>query len=137
MKMPKVLSFICGLITGALLCAGLAAVWAATGPQKVQKSTSKIVLENDRVRVKEAVFAPGDTNAGMHTHDLPHVGVVIDGGTLKFNYPDGKTETMYLPRGVPAARRRRLQGGQRHSPADKSRPRTGQSDRGGDQMIDR
>ncbi len=99
MRMPNGLSFICGVVTGALLCAGLAAVWAAPNPQTGRKSTSKIVLENDRVRVKEAVFAPGDTNAGMHTHDLPHVGVVIDGGTLKFNYPDGKTETMDLPRG--------------------------------------
>jgi len=97
MRMPKGLSFMLGMITGALLCAGLAAVWAA--PQAGQKSSSKIVLENDRVRVKDAVFAPGDANAGMHTHDLPHVGVVIDGGTLKFNYPDGKTETMDLPRG--------------------------------------
>jgi mannose-6-phosphate isomerase-like protein (cupin superfamily) len=64
-----------------------------------QKSTSKVVLENDKVRVKDAVFAPGDRKPGMHTHDLPHVGVVIDGGTLKFNYPDGKTETLKLARG--------------------------------------
>ncbi|MBK8316138.1 MAG: hypothetical protein IPL01_19865 [Acidobacteria bacterium] len=99
LRMPKVLSFICGLITGALLCAGLAAVWAATGPQKVQKSTSKIVLENDRVRVKEAVFAPGDTNAGMHTHDLPHVGVVIDGGTESIPAERPPVKVMTPPRG--------------------------------------
>jgi mannose-6-phosphate isomerase-like protein (cupin superfamily) len=30
---------------------------------------------------------------------LPHVGVVIDGGTLVFRYPDGKTETAKLDRG--------------------------------------
>lgn len=100
MSIQKGSSFIFGMITGALLCAMiLAAGRAVTGAQAGQKSSSKIVLENDRVRVKDAVFAPGDANAGMHTHDLPHVGVVIDGGTLKFNYPDGKTETMDLPRG--------------------------------------
>lgn len=100
MSIQKRSSFIFGMITGALLCAAiLVAGRAVTGSQAGQKSSSKIVLENDRVRVKEAIFAPGDANAGMHTHDLPHVGVVIDGGTLKFNYPDGKTETMDLPRG--------------------------------------
>lgn len=100
MRMPKGSSFIFGMITGALLCAAiLMAGRAVTSAQTGQKSSSKIVLENDRVRVKEAIFAPGDLNSEMHTHDLPHVGVVIDGGTLKFNYPDGKTETMDLPRG--------------------------------------
>jgi len=33
---------------------------------------------------------------GMHTHELPHVGIVIQGGTLVFRYPDGKSETMNL-----------------------------------------
>jgi mannose-6-phosphate isomerase-like protein (cupin superfamily) len=61
-------------------------------------SSSKIVLENARVRVKEAVFAPGTTSP-MHTHDLAHVGVVISGGTLVFKYPDGKSETLDLPTG--------------------------------------
>lgn len=32
----------------------------------------------------------------MHTHELAHVGVVIQGGTLVFRYPDGKSETMKL-----------------------------------------
>ena len=45
------------------------------------QNTSKILLENDRVRVKEVVFHPG-VKAGMHTHDLAHVGVVIEGGKL-------------------------------------------------------
>ena len=32
----------------------------------------------------------------MHTHELPHVGIVIQGGTLVFRYPEGKSETMNL-----------------------------------------
>ena len=37
----------------------------------------------------------------MHTHELAHVGVVIQGGTLVFKYPDGKSETAKLePGGV-------------------------------------
>ena len=37
---------------------------------------------------------------GRCGHDLPHVGVIIDGGTLKFNAPDGKVETLDLARGA-------------------------------------
>jgi mannose-6-phosphate isomerase-like protein (cupin superfamily) len=99
MKMSKVLLYLGGVITGALLATGLPLVWTSLAAQGGEKSTSKIVLENERVRVKEAIFAPGDTNAKMHTHEFPHVGVVIDGGKLRFNYPDGKTESMDLPRG--------------------------------------
>jgi mannose-6-phosphate isomerase-like protein (cupin superfamily) len=51
------------------------------------------------VRVKDATFMPGVQKPGMHTHDLAHVGVVIQGGTLVFRYPDGKSETMELPVG--------------------------------------
>ena len=99
MRMSKVLSYMGGVITGVLLTAGLPMLWTGLAAQGGEKSTSKIVLENERVRVKEAIFAPGDTNAKMHTHEYPHVGVVIDGGKLRFNYPDGKTESMDLPRG--------------------------------------
>jgi mannose-6-phosphate isomerase-like protein (cupin superfamily) len=100
------LTFSFGVATGLLLAGG---VWMgahvlstdvlaqATGGGR--KNTSKIVLENDRVRVKDATFYPEDTHPGMHTHEFPHVGVTIDGGTLKFNSPDGKTETMVLVRG--------------------------------------
>jgi len=107
--MNQRLTFCLGMATGVALAGG---VWVAasavstdvlaqaapamSGPHK---NTSKIVLENDRVRVKDAMFYPDDPHPGMHTHEVPHVGVIIDGGTLKFNSPDGKTETMVLERG--------------------------------------
>jgi mannose-6-phosphate isomerase-like protein (cupin superfamily) len=72
---------------------------APTAAGQAPQSTSKVVLENARVRVKDATFAPGVTNPGMHTHELAHVGVVINGGTLVFRYPDGKSETLDLPSG--------------------------------------
>ncbi|HXG68017.1 MAG TPA: cupin domain-containing protein [Blastocatellia bacterium] len=97
MKKKLIITFVVGLLVGVAGTLGLAnyvgSAWAEA------KSTSKVVLENDRVRVKEAVFAPGDRKPGMHTHEYAHVGVVIDGGTLKFNYPDGKTEMLELKRG--------------------------------------
>jgi mannose-6-phosphate isomerase-like protein (cupin superfamily) len=105
--MNQRLTFSLGMATGVVLAGGIwvashavstdvLAQAASAGPHK---NTSKIVLENDRVRVKDATFYPDDPHPGMHTHDVPHVGVIIDGGTLKFNSPDGKTETMVLERG--------------------------------------
>ena len=95
--------FVGGLVVGAVVataafvCGPLAAsTFSVQTPAKAQ-STSKIVLENARVRVKDVTFPPGVT--GMHTHDLPHVGVVIQGGTLVFRYPDGKSETAKLEAG--------------------------------------
>ena len=96
--------FITGLVAGAALATFAfvaspmdASTQAQGAAAADSKSTSKIVLENDRVRVKDVTFPPGIT--GMHTHDLPHVGVVIQGGTLVFRYPDGKTETAKLEAG--------------------------------------
>jgi len=87
-----------GLLIGILIgSAGTLGVFAWTAGYP-RMPTSRVVLENDKVRVKEAIFIPGE-KPGMHTHDLPHVGVIIHGGTLKFNYPDGKVETLELKDG--------------------------------------
>lgn len=97
--------FAAGLAAGAIITAVFFAgspvghgLEASAQPAAAQKNTAKIVLENSRVRVRDVTFLPG-TSAGMHTHDLPHVGVVIQGGTLLFKYPDGKSETMKLDAG--------------------------------------
>jgi hypothetical protein len=87
-----------GLALAALISGG-ARFGARVEAQAAQKNTSKVVLENDRVIVKDATFYPGDKAPGMHTHKLPHVGVIIDGGTLVMRSPDGKIETMNLQRG--------------------------------------
>jgi uncharacterized RmlC-like cupin family protein len=85
--------FASGLVGGA----ALAAVVFAGQAQTSTGSSSKVVLENSRVRVRDVTFPPGPT--GMHTHELPHVGIVIQGGTLVFKYPDGKSETAKLDAG--------------------------------------
>jgi len=77
--------FTLGLLIGATL---------ATAGSGQRPSSAKVVLENARVRVRDVTFPPGPT--AMHTHDLAHVGVVIQGGTLVFKYPDGKSETAQL-----------------------------------------
>jgi mannose-6-phosphate isomerase-like protein (cupin superfamily) len=82
--------------TSAFMSSSVTASAADVSPQARGASTStvKIVLDNARVRVRDVTFPPGVT--GMHTHELPHVGIVIQGGTLVFRYPDGKSETMNL-----------------------------------------
>jgi hypothetical protein len=100
--MKRSITFLAGMAAGLALAAvisGGARFGARVEAQAAQKNTSKVVLENDRVIVKDATFYPGDTAPGMHTHKLPHVGVIIDGGTLVMRSPDGKIETMNLERG--------------------------------------
>jgi mannose-6-phosphate isomerase-like protein (cupin superfamily) len=106
----RFVSFVGGMACGVAMCGlvwvGASSLSASPGDTRettVQaaakaESTSAVVLENDRVRVKDARFAPG-VRPGMHTHELAHVGVVIEGGTLVFNYPDGKSETLKLDSG--------------------------------------
>jgi hypothetical protein len=54
----------------------------------------KIVLENERVRVRDVTFAPGVADNGMHTHEYAHVGVILTKGSLVFTDPSGKKETV-------------------------------------------
>jgi quercetin dioxygenase-like cupin family protein len=97
--------FLSGALAGVAVTAMLSITLEGGAPPlpgagAAQKSTSKVVLENDRVRVRDAIFEPGD-RPGMHTHTVPHVGVIIEGGTLELRSPDGKTETLKLePGGV-------------------------------------
>ena len=53
----KIAIFALGIFTGALLAYGAIA----------SKGSSKVVLENETVRVKDVLFVPGE-QAGMHTH---------------------------------------------------------------------
>ncbi len=106
--MKRSITFLAGMAAGLALAAVISGgarladglgLGTRVEAQAAQKNTSNVVLENDRVIVKDATFYPGDKAPGMHTHKLPHVGVIIDGGTLEMRSPDGKIETMNLPRG--------------------------------------
>lgn len=77
------------LAAGGVLHVARAQPAAAQAPAKY---SSKIVLENDKVRVKDVTFPPGVLDTGMHTHDLAHVGVILTKGALVFTDPDGKSE---------------------------------------------
>ena len=59
-----------------------AAPVAAAPQAAMPKPAVKVLLENDQVRVREVVFAPG--SGDTHTHQWAHVGVILTKGQLAF-----------------------------------------------------
>jgi quercetin dioxygenase-like cupin family protein len=55
---------------------------AAAAQAAMPKPAVKVLLENDQVRVREVVFAPGAGDT--HTHQWAHVGVILTKGQLAF-----------------------------------------------------
>lgn len=68
------------------------------------------ILENERVRVSEIKFQPGE-QIGMHAHAYDHFVYVLDPGQLTLSTPDGKTsvvdgtagQIMWIPKETHAA----------------------------------
>ena len=102
--------YLSGALAGAVITA---VVLTAAGPfaggasarpdsdasQAAVKYTSKTVFENERVRVKDVTFPPGVMDTGMHTHDLPHVGVILTAGALAFTEKGKPGETVKFEAG--------------------------------------
>ncbi len=100
--MKKSARFIMGLLVSAFMLAGVVTCPAiaqdkakdakATPTAKAVKgkATVKQLFENDKVRVVEATFRPGDEGV---FGALPfRVIRVLKGGTMQYTYPDGKIE---------------------------------------------
>lgn len=88
-----------GVLAGSAItmAAVSAPQWTATvyGMRGAEgRAAYKVLLENDRVRVREAVFPAGVASTGMHTHEYAHVGVILTKGTLVFTDPAGKVESV-------------------------------------------
>jgi mannose-6-phosphate isomerase-like protein (cupin superfamily) len=64
------------------------------------KSTRKTLIDNERVQVVDYTVAPGDDKPGMHTHAYPHVDVILQGGAVVVNNPDGSTATLKVEAGT-------------------------------------
>jgi quercetin dioxygenase-like cupin family protein len=88
-------AFFAGAAAGAVLMAIVldARALIADGHAQAAKYPIKVVFENDRVRVRDVTFPPGVMDTGMHTHDLPHVGVILTAGALTFTEPGKSAET--------------------------------------------
>ena len=89
-------NFLSGVLCGGALVGSLTFF---LHPSDAAENAAKVVLENDRVRVREVRFEPG-VKPGMHTHPYAHVGVILDDGTLQFNDPGGKNERVEFKSGA-------------------------------------
>jgi quercetin dioxygenase-like cupin family protein len=81
-------------VAGTVL--GMAVAWSGitlAQSSVTAKYRSTVVLENDRVRVKDVTFPPGVRDTGMHTHDVPHVGIILTAGSLVFTEAGKPVET--------------------------------------------
>ncbi|MCI0418324.1 MAG: hypothetical protein L0312_03715, partial [Acidobacteria bacterium] len=72
--------FLSGAVCGALLTGGLSYYLQSASAAGTE---AKVLLENDRVRVRQVLFQPG-VRPGPHTHGYAHVGVILDEGSLGF-----------------------------------------------------
>jgi quercetin dioxygenase-like cupin family protein len=102
--MVRATGFGAGVLTGVLLTGGGGLAARTLLPQAAgagQQPTYTIALENDRVRVRDVTFPPGALDTPMHTHEYPHVGVILTKGTLIFTDPGGKQDRVnYEPGSV-------------------------------------
>jgi quercetin dioxygenase-like cupin family protein len=67
---------------------GQAQIQAYPGPQEGAPNIYTQIFDNERVRVSEIKFNPGD-KAPMHTHAWAHFVYVLEAGQLTITHPDG------------------------------------------------
>lgn len=75
---------------------------AAQDAAKVQPQSYRVAFENDKLRVLDYNSRPGMgvCGNGMHSHPA-HLTVVVSGGSVRINTPDGKTVEQHdIPVGV-------------------------------------
>lgn len=69
----------------------------APDPTVVAGNVYKLVLDNDRVRVFDVVFKPGEV-AVMHSHP-DHVVYVLKDATLRLAFPNGTSQDVGVTAG--------------------------------------
>jgi quercetin dioxygenase-like cupin family protein len=74
----------------AAVCLFAATVATAQDAAKVDPKHYKVEAENDQVRVLRVHYGPGEKSV-MHSHP-GQVVVYLTDGTMKFHFPDGKTQ---------------------------------------------
>jgi len=98
--MRKFARIVLGLLVPAFIVAGVVAMPAVAqdkaGPKMEKAKAGEVVIkeiaQNDKLRVYEATFKPGDTGANAK-RPLRAV-YAISGGTLERTYEDGKKENI-------------------------------------------
>ena len=87
--------FLSGIVVGGLVTGGVSFYLESAS---AAGSDAKVLLENDRVRVRQVLFQPG-VRPGSHTHAYAHVGVILDEGSLAFVEKGKKDETVNFKSG--------------------------------------
>ncbi len=95
MKSPRLL--LVAVAASTTLTVALSTPAHGQDPAVVNAKTIRVTLENDRVRVLEAVLQPGDKEQ-LHNHPA-YVFYVLEGGTMRNHLPDGKTSDSKLEAG--------------------------------------
>jgi len=97
--MSKLAGVLVGLFVPAFFVAGVVATPAmAQGKAAKGAPTVKVLLENDKVKVYENTYKPGDVNTGVPS-SATRIIRVMKGGTIERSYADGKKETLVLKTG--------------------------------------
>jgi len=99
--MRTLAAILAGLLVPAFLLAGAIVTPVLAQDQAKAKTpaepTVKVLAENDRVRVQESTYKPGE---GQSIRERPLAVIrVLKGGTMLRTFPDGKTETLRLKDG--------------------------------------
>lgn len=100
MTLKNLMVFGLGVATGAVVMGANVFSTPAEAQGTVQRYESRVVLENELVRVKDVTFPAGVTDTGMHTHDLAHVGIILSQGSLRFTDPKGAVEVVEFTPGT-------------------------------------
>ena len=96
--MKNLTQFIMGVLLATLMVVFLTNTAVAQDPVKVAPEHYKVLLENDRVRVLEITYKPGE-KAAMHSHPASVLYYLGD-FKAKFTFPDGKTANIEGKKGV-------------------------------------
>ena len=97
--MKKLVGFVVSILVPAFIMAGGVANSAvAQGMAAKAMVKPKVLLENDKVKVYETMYKPGDVNTGVAS-SATRIIRVMKGGTIQRSYADGKKETLVLKTG--------------------------------------
>jgi len=78
---------------GVVLCVVfLVSVLSAQDAVKVDPAHYSVISENSQVRILKSHYGPHEKSV-MHSHPNA-VAIFLTSGTVKFTYPDGKSETV-------------------------------------------
>ena len=88
--MKKTLRLAAGILAAAIVLVGVAMKVLAQDPLEVAPNIYTKLFENEKVRVCDFKFEPGDA---MGTHSHPdHLVYLLSGGKLQLSYADGSTK---------------------------------------------